>query len=442
MAEEISIYSNRCWINNALIPATITYIHGKIIAVDKIKLPAAIDFGDDVIMPGVIDAHVHVNEPGRTEWEGFHTATISAAAGGITTIIDMPLNATPVTTTVDALKKKMKSSENQLHVNCGFYGGLIPNHKNELELLLKEGILGVKCFLLHSGIDEFPNVTYEDIKDVMPSIAAASVPLLAHCELETVAPASVFENHSDYRQYLASRPKQWENDAVNLMIGIAEEFDAAIHIVHVSSAETLPAIQSAKNKGLKLTAETCPQYIYFSSEEIPDHNTLYKCAPPIREKINNDQLKTALKNGILDFIASDHSPAPPEIKLTDTGDLKNAWGGIAGLQFLLPASWSAMKDTMTIEEFIPLLTAHPAKFLDVTHKKGKIELGLDADFVIWSPEEKYVVEEKDILHRHTQSPYVGKEMYGKIKTTIVNGTIVFTENKIIQKNAGKWLLRQ
>ncbi len=442
MADELSIYSSRCWINHTLTPATITFIQGKIIAVDMIKLPAAIDFGNDVIMPGVIDAHVHVNEPGRTAWEGFNTATMAAAAGGITTIVDMPLNASPVTTTVNAFQAKLKSSEGQLHVNCGFYGGLIPGHKNELQLLLKEGILGVKCFLVHSGIDEFPNVSYKDICDAMPLIAEAGVPLLAHCELDDVKSTTAFDNCHDYHQYLASRPKQWENEAVDMMIGIAEKFDAAIHIVHVSSAETLPHIHSAKSKRLKLTAETCPQYIYFSAEEIPDNNTLYKCAPPIREKENNDQLKKALKENVLDFIASDHSPAPPEIKLLKTGDLKNAWGGIAGLQFLLPASWTALKEIMRVEEFIPLLTEHPATFLNVHHRKGKIETGMDADFTIWSPEEKFVVAENDILHRHTQSPYVGKNMFGKIHSTIVNGKIVYQNKKIIQKNAGKWLLRQ
>lgn len=442
MAEEISIYSSRCFIGNTLMAATITFIQGKIIAIDPIKLPVAIYFGDMIIMPGVIDAHVHVNEPGRTEWEGFNTATLSAAAGGITTIVDMPLNASPVTINVEALQLKMKSTEGQLHVNCGFYGGLIPNHKKELQQLLKEGILGIKCFLVHSGIDEFPNVKYIDIAEAMPYIAEANIPLLVHAEVDDVQPASSFDNAHDYQQYLASRPKQWENAAVDMMIGICEKFNSPIHIVHVSSAETLPHIQVAKAKGLKLTAETCPQYIYFTAEEIPDNNTLYKCAPPIREKANNDQLKQALKNGVLNFMASDHSPAPPEIKLLDTGDLKKAWGGIAGLQFLLPASWSALKDTLSLEEFIPLMTSHPAAFLNVQHRKGNIEIGLDADFVIWSPEEKYTVEEKNILHKHKQSPYTGKKMYGRIHTTIVNGKIVYQDKKIIQKNAGKWLLRQ
>ena len=438
MAEEISLYSDRCWIGDSLQPATITYIAEKIIAVDYIRLPSAIDYSGYIIMPGIIDAHVHVNEPGRTDWEGFDTATMAAAAGGITSIIDMPLNASPVTTTVAAFREKLNASKGKLNVNCGFYGGLIPGHRSELESLVMEGILGVKCFLVHSGIDEFPDVKYEDIAEVLPMLSKKKIPLLAHCEIESIPATKTINTYPDY---LKSRPKQWENDAVGMMIELAEKFDAKVHIVHVSSAETLTAIQQAKSKGIKLTAETCPQYIYFSAEDIPEQNTLYKCAPPIRERSNNDLLKQALKNGTLNFIASDHSPAPPEIKLIDTGDLKNAWGGIAGLQFLLPASWTALKDDLSLESFIPLVTSQPAAFLQL-HSKGKIETGRDADLVIWSPDEKMTIKEKDILHRHRQSPYTGNKLQGVVHSTIVNGKIVYQNNRIINKNSGKWLFRQ
>ena len=277
-------------------------------------------------MPGVIDAHVHINEPGRTEWEGFDTGTQAAAAGGITTIIDMPLNANPVTTTVIAFDEKIVASKSKLHVNVGFYGGLVPGNQNELEGLIQAGVLGIKCFLTHSGIDEFPNVGKKEIDAAMPIIAKYGLPLLVHCELESKQVDNQFSDFpNSYRYYLASRPKQWENDAVELMIKLCRKHNCKTHIVHVSSAEALASIKEAKEEGLLLTAETCPHYIYFSAEDIPDSNCLFKCAPPIREKENNDLLKAALKSGVLDFIATDHSPAPPDIKELTTGNLQKAW---------------------------------------------------------------------------------------------------------------------
>jgi allantoinase len=436
------IYSNCCWIDGKLQPATVSIEDNIITEIHFNKIEEAEDVGTNILMPGIIDAHVHINEPGRTHWEGFDTATQAAAAGGITTVIDMPLNANPVTTTADAFDEKLTASKNKLHVNVGFYGGLIPGNQNELEALMQAGVLGIKCFLTHSGIDEFPNVGEKEIDAAMPIIAKYGLPLLAHCELESECANELARFPTSYKTYLASRPKQWENDAVDLMIKLCRKHNCKTHIVHVSSAEALIKIQEAKAAGLPITAETCAHYIYFNAEDIPDSNCLYKCAPPIREKENNEQLKAALANGVLDFIITDHSPAPPDIKELETGNLQKAWGGIAGLQFLLPAAWTAMKGKLSVEKFIPLLTEHPAKFLQVDKQKGKLAVGYDADLIIWNPEEQFEVKPGDILHRYNCSPYCGQDLYGTIQQTIVNGTTVYQNKKIVQKNSGQWLLKK
>ena len=295
--QERKIFSNSVWINNTLQPATVVFADGVITCIHFEKTPDAEDFGNAVIMPGVIDVHVHINEPGRTEWEGFETGTQAAAAGGTTTIIDMPLNASPVTTTLDAFQQKLEASKGKLNVNIGFYAGLIPGNAMHLEALMQAGVVGVKCFLTHSGIDEFPNVTEKDLDEAMPIIAKYNLPLLAHCELYDTEVDCDFENNpTSYQHYLASRPKKWENDAIDLMIRMCRKHNCPMHIVHVASAEALSKIAEAKREGLPITAETCTQYIYFNAENIPDANSIYKCAPPIREKENNEQLKQAFLN--------------------------------------------------------------------------------------------------------------------------------------------------
>ncbi|MFZ1527585.1 MAG: allantoinase AllB [Ferruginibacter sp.] len=436
------IYSNKVWVADSLQPATVSFSNGKIISVEFEKPANTTDFGDAIIMPGCIDAHVHVNEPGRTNWEGFDTATQAAAAGGITTIVDMPLNASPVTTTVDALEEKLKSTQGKLHVNTGFYAGVVPGNEDQIEKLCQAGVLGIKAFLTHSGIDEFPNVGKQELERIMPVLKEFGKPLLVHCELTDNKHASALEQSpTGYMAYLQSRPNKWEEDAVAMMIELCRKHGCKTHIVHVASATALKLIENAKKEGLPITAETCPHYLFFNAEEIPDANTLYKCAPPIREKANNAVLKNAYRLGILDFIASDHSPAPPGIKELETGDFLKAWGGIAGLQFLLSASWTSLKEQLSLSEFIPYLTARPAAFLGLDNK-GTIAEGKDADMLIWQPEESFMAEEKDIFHKHKASPYTGKKLYGKVLTTIVNGNIVYQNNEIIHKNCGTWLLKK
>ena len=440
--QERKIYSTNCWVNEKLQPATICFQNGVITNIVFDKLVDAEDFDNNIIIPGVIDVHVHVNEPGRTEWEGFESATLAAAAGGTTTIVDMPLNASPVTTTLKAFQEKLKASTDKMNVNCGFYGGLIPGNIHDLEELIQAGVLGIKCFLTHSGIDEFPNVTEKDLELAMPILAKNKIPLLAHCEMYNEEMQCDFENHpTSYQHYLSSRPKKWENDAIAMMIRLCRKHQCSIHIVHVSSAEALDMIDKAKHEGLPITAETCAHYIYFNAENIPDAKCIYKCAPPIREKTNNEQLKKALKNGVLDFISTDHSPAPPSIKEIETGNLKKAWGGIAGIQFLLSASWSALKNSISIEEFIPLVTSKPAAFIKANNK-GKLSVGADADIVIWDSKGSKIVQQEDILFKHKISPYIAENLTGIVIETIVNGETVFSKNQIKTKNKGRWLLKK
>ena len=440
--QERKIYSQRVWVENQLQPATVSFQNGTITAIHFEKSNEAEDFGNAVIMPGVIDVHVHINEPGRTEWEGFETGTQAAAAGGTTTIIDMPLNASPVTTTLAAFQEKLEASKNKLNVNVGFYAGLIPGNASHLEALMQAGVVGVKCFLTHSGIDEFPNVTEKDLDEAMPIIAKYKLPLLAHCELYDAEVDVDFENHpTSYQHYLASRPKKWENDAIDLMIRMCRKHRCPVHIVHVASAEALPQIAAAKKEGLPITAETCTQYLYFNAEDIPDGNCIYKCAPPIREKANNELLKQAFLSGVLDFITTDHSPAPSNIKEIETGNLKKAWGGIAGIQFLLTASWTALKDIMSLEQFIPLVTSKPAAFIKTT-SKGTITIGNDADFVIWNPESANVVNNAAIFFKHKISPYIAQNLSGIVSETIVNGATVYQNKSIKNKNKGQWLLQK
>jgi len=403
------------------------------------------DVGDFVIMPGIIDSHVHINEPGRTDWEGFETITKAAIAGGITTLVDMPLNASPVTTSAKALQEKIKSTQGKLYCNCGFWGGIVPDNLDKLEELIEAGVLGIKAFLTHSGIDDFPNVTISDLKIGMPIIAKYNIPLLAHAELDEMHPGiPVFEkNPTNYKAYLASRPKIWEDKAVELMIQLCEEFNCRVHIVHLSSADSIEQIKAARAKGLPLTVETCPQYLYFCAEEIPDANTLFKCAPPIREKENNEKLWEALKDGTIDFIVTDHSPATLELKKIESGNLKEAWGGISSIQFSLPIVWTAAKKRgFSINEIANLMSTNIAQFIGYQNSKGQIKKGFDADMVVWDPDQKFVVEKTAIHYRHKISPYIGEELYGVVKQTYVAGKKVYENGNVISLPQGKILLKK
>lgn len=443
--QDAAIISNRIISPDGIIKGVVLIKNGKIEDVVS-ELPGenyiVTDIGDNVLMPGIVDPHVHINEPGRTEWEGFDTATKAAIAGGITSLVEMPLNASPVTTTVDAFEKKLRSTEGKLHTNCGFWGGVIPGNEKDIEPLIDKGILGFKAFLTPSGIDEFPNVTESDLRKSMPLIAKHGLPLLVHCELSSPTSNSLLAT-SQYRNYLASRPKRWEDDAIALMIRLCEEFNCRTHIVHLSSAGSLPQIAAAKQKGLPLTVETCQHYLYFNAEDIPDGRPEYKCAPPIREKENNFMLHQALKFGLIDYVATDHSPAPPAMKELQSGDLMKAWGGISSLQFALPVLWTATKKHGAILNEIPKwLCEKPALLPGIQKSKGKIQKGFDADLVAWNPEEKFIVTEDMIHHRHKITPYLGEELYGVIKHTWLAGEKVFDGGKFLHLNKGTLLLKE
>ncbi len=404
-----------------------------------ISMDNVIDASDKVVMPGVVDPHVHINEPGRTEWEGFDTGTKAALAGGITTLVDMPLNSSPVTTTVDAFEKKLAAAHGKLHVNCGFWGGVIPGNQNDIQPLIDKGVLGFKAFLTHSGIDEFPNVTEEDLRKAMPVIAASGLPLLVHCELSDDINHGKGDPRS-YKNYLRSRPRKWEDDAIALMIRLCEEFSCRVHIVHLSSSDSIEQIRKAKERGLPLTVETAQHYLFFD-DHIEDGWTPFKCAPPIREKENNDRLWEALKEGIIDFVATDHSPSTPAMKQLDSGDFMKAWGGIASIQLALPVLWTeARSRNCTISDVSKWLSFNPAYFTGL-EKKGKIDEGCDADLVIWDPDKIFIVTEEMILHRHKLTPYLMQALSGEVEQTFLAGEKVFDKGNMIL-NKGKVILRK
>lgn len=430
--KKLALHSRRVVTPNGLKDATVFIDQHKIVGVEEGYVErtgfSLQDHSDDVIMPGLIDPHVHINEPGRTHWEGFDTATKAAAAGGITTLVDMPLNSSPVTTDIIAFRQKLVAATTKVHVNVGFWGGVVPDNLNDLEALSQAGVLGIKAFLAHSGIDDFPNVTEEHLRAALPIFKKHNIPLLVHCELtESHNDQALLDKTPDnYMAYMRSRPRSWEDKAIDLMIKLCAEYETKVHIVHLSSSNSIEPLRGAKAAGAKITVETCPHYLYFNAEDIPNGATLYKCAPPIREQKNNELLWQALADGLIDFVATDHSPAPPELKAMSSGDFKSAWGGIAGLQFSLPAVWTKAKERgFSIEDMANLMSTRVADFLNWSNKKGKVAAGYDADLLIWQPEKAFKISAEMIYHRHQFSPYVGETLFGKVKQTYVMGFKVF-----------------
>lgn len=452
---DTALISNRVITPSGIQKAVVLIKNGKIEAVVH-ELPEGDfpvnDLEDTVLMAGIVDPHVHINEPGRTDWEGFDTATKAAIAGGITTLVDMPLNASPVTTTAAAFDEKVNAAigigqagtvgpiPGKLHTNCGFWGGVIPGNEKEIEPLIEKGVLGFKAFLTHSGIDEFPNVTAEDLRKVMPIIAKHGLPLLVHSELSSPLLRTI--KGEVYQNYLASRPKKWEDEAIAMMIQLCEEFNCPTHIVHLSSADSIEQLFNAKQKGLPLTVETGQHYLYFCAEDIKDGQTAFKCAPPIRERENNQRLWQALKEGVIDFAATDHSPAPPEMKELVSGDFMKAWGGISSIQFALPVLWTAaQKNNCGLNNIAGWLCEKPA-LLPRLKTKGKIAKGFDADFTAWNPEVKFTVTENMIQHKHKITPYLNEELSGVVEQTWLAGEKVFDGRKFLHLNRGKIITRK
>lgn len=381
------------------------------------------DAGELLVMPGLVDSHVHVNEPGRTNWEGFETATRAAAAGGITTILDMPLNSVPATTTAKALEVKRAAAAGKSLVNVEFIGGVVPGNAGELEGLRDAGVRAFKCFISPSGVEEFPHVTERDLTKAFPVLARLGLPLMAHAE----DPAHLASGGSStsYADYLASRPVEAEHSAIELLVRLMSRARTPVHIVHLSSATSLPIVRGARKRGLPLTVETCPHYLTFAAEEIPEGGTEYKCAPPIRSAAERDALWTAVIEGEIDLVASDHSPCPPNMKRTH-GDFFSAWGGIASLQISFAATWTGARARgIAPARMAEWMSSAPAKLAGLDASKGAIAPGYDADIVVWDPDATFVVDPAALFHRHPVTPYAGRELRGVVRATFVAGRLVF-----------------
>ncbi len=407
-------------------PAAVLVRDGRIAAVVE---PAAVppgtpthDFGERVLMAGLVDSHVHVNEPGRTEWEGFATATRAAAAGGITTLVDMPLNSTPVTTTRAALEVKRRAAAGKCAVDVAFWGGVVPDNAGELEALLSAGVPGAKAFLVHSGIDDFPAATEADLRAAMPVLARHGAALLAHAELAhaEAPPAGDPVRHATW---LASRPAAWEEAAIELLLRLSAEYRCRVHVVHLSAASALARIATAKAVGVPVTVETCPHYLTFDAESIPDGRTEFKCAPPIREARNRERLWQGLQDGTIDMVVSDHSPCAPALKAG--GDFMAAWGGVSSVQLALPAVWTeASRRGIALSQVSAWMAAAPAALAGLGGRKGRLEPGYDADLAVFEPDASFVVTKERLRHRHAVTPYLGRTLRGVVSAVVVRGRLI------------------
>jgi allantoinase len=429
-------------------PATVLIEEGRIRDVlaggDDLALPqemTLVDVGERAVSPGLVDCHVHVNEPGRTDWEGFATATRAAAAGGVTTLVDMPLNCIPVTTRTAALEQKLRAAAGQLWVDVGFWGGVVPGNAGELAALAEAGVLGCKAFLVHSGIDEFPNATETDLRAAMPVLRDAGLPLLAHAELDPGGGVAAGGDPRRYVGYLRSRPAAWEDAAITLLIRLARETGCAVHVVHLSSAASLPQIARAKDEGLPFTVETCPHYLCLEAEAIPDGATEFKCAPPIREAENREALWQGLEAGVIDFVVTDHSPCAPALKGRERGDFAAAWGGISSLQLGLPAVWTeAGRRGHGLADLARWMGSGPAALAGVGGRKGRVARGHDADLVVWDPEAEISVDAQRLHFRHKVSPYLGRQLLGRVEATLLRGQLVYDGDHHAARPAGAPLL--
>ena len=405
---------------------------GRIVAIAPYDadLAAATDMQlaeDEVLLPGLVDSHVHINDPGRTEWEDFTTATNAAAAGGVTTIIDMPLNSIPPTCDAPALDLKRKTAQTQAYVDIGFWGGAIPGNVPELRSLHKAGVFGFKCFLLHSGVDEFPPLDQGELEDAMAEISEFDGLLIVHAENARRIDQAPPPDGASYPAFLRSRPRVAENAAVAEVIELARRSGCRVHILHVSSADALRTIARARSTGVRITAETCPHYLTFAAEDIPDGATQYKCCPPIREAANRELLWDGLRDGTIDLVVSDHSPSTIDLKHLDTGDFGTAWGGIASLQLGLPAVWTeARRRGFTLTDVGRWMSAAPAEQVGLPNK-GRIEVGYDADFCVLAPDDTFVVDAKTLQHKNAITPYDGRSLGGVVRGTWLRGAPVDIE---------------
>ncbi|MFN0010074.1 MAG: allantoinase AllB [Phycisphaerales bacterium] len=446
--DSFNLCSTRVATPTGVVPATIEVRGGRIASVrtagPATGLSAApdaaagtaptFDVGNLAVLPGIIDAHVHINEPGRTEWEGFLTAGRAAAAGGVTTMVVMPLNCSPVATTAAALLGEAYAAAETCAIDHGFWGGVVPGNAGHIQPLWDAGVLGFKCFLVDSGLDEFRHVSASDLDVAMPLLThlpPRGAVLLVHAEdpaeiAHARTPSGLDASPRSYAAYLASRPASAETAAIQLMIDLCRKHGTRVHIVHVAAAAALPALARARREGLPVTAETCPHYLAFAAEDIADGQTTFKCAPPIRTRADREGLWAALADGTLDLIASDHSPCPPELKRLDTGDFAQSWGGISSLQLTLPVAWThAHARGFGLAHIARWLALAPARLAGIDSFKGQIAPGYDADLTIFDPEALWTVRAADLEHRHKATPYDGAALRGRVKATFVRGQQVF-----------------
>ncbi|MGA7341265.1 MAG: allantoinase AllB [Terracidiphilus sp.] len=411
------------------------------------------DLGDLVLMPGLVDTHVHINEPGRTVWEGFRTATRAAAAGGVTTLVDMPLNCVPETTNVQALEAKRRAAKGRAWVDWAAWGGVVRGNADALPGLVRAGVPGFKCFLIHSGIDGFAWVDEADLRLALPHLRGTGLPLLAHAEVAgpvdeaTKALNAVGTSWRRYSAYLASRPPMAELDAIALLVRLAEEFATPIHIVHLSSAaDSLTLLAKARKRGVPITVETCAHYLWFAAEDIPDGATECKCAPPIREAENREALWQGLESGLIDMITTDHSPCPPAMKRREEGRFDQAWGGIASLGLALAVVWTAMHQRgigldCGVARVGEWMAAAPARLAGLAGRKGVLAVGADADLVVFDPHAEWTVTRDDLRFRHKLSPYLGAELRGRVLETWLRGERVFADGTFCGEPRGTQLVR-
>jgi len=410
------------------------------------------DFRDSVLLPGLVDSHVHINEPGRTEWEGFWTATRAAASGGVTTLVDMPLNCIPETIDVDALEAKRAAAFGKTWVDWAAWGGVVHGNSEALPALAGAGIPGFKCFLIHSGIDGFAWVNEDDLRLALRKLRGTGLPLLAHAEIAgpveaaTSALNTIGADWHKYSTYLSSRPDAAEVEAIALLIRLAEEFQTHIHIVHLVSAQAVPLLAEARNRGVPITAETCVQYLWFTAEEIPDGATEFKCAPPIRSAANREALWAALESGLIDLVATDHSPCPPAMKRRDEGRWDLAWGGIASLGLALPVMGTAMERrgmdlNKGMERLAAWMSAAPAELAGLAGRKGALVAGADADIVVFDPDATWTVTPKSLHFSHKLSPYLGAELRGEVLQTWLRGELVYSLDGFHGSPRGRELVR-
>ncbi|WP_345311337.1 allantoinase AllB [Kocuria gwangalliensis] len=376
---------------------------------------------DETLIPGLVDTHVHVNEPGRTEWEGFGSATRAAAAGGVTTIVDMPLNSVPATVNVAALEYKRLFAQQNAFVDVGFWGGAIPGNKEDLRPLHDHGVFGFKCFLLHSGVDEFPHLEADEMEEALAEVKTFDSLLIVHAEDSRTIDKAPQPNGDVYEHFLKSRPRGAENIAIAEVIERTRWTEARSHILHLSSSDALPMIASAKRDGLDITVETCPHYLTLLSEEIPNGATAFKCCPPVREVSNREKLWEGLLDGTIDFIVSDHSPSTLDLKDLGNGDFGVAWGGVSSLQLGLSLIWTeARRRGVGLDRVLQWMSTRPAERVGL-RSKGRLSLGYDADMAVFAQDESFVVDAKSLNHKNPITPYQGKVLSGKVRKTFVGG---------------------